>query len=274
VKRDEIEFVAEVARAAAGLSIDGEPPYVLETRLGPVARREGFGSIREMLVAARQRREEKLLWAVVEALAVGETSFFRGMAVFRRLAEEMLPAAAATGRAGRPLRVLSAGCGSGQETYSIAMAVDEWGPAELGPRLELTGADLSHRALEKARSGLYTQFEVQRGLPIRSLLRHFEKREEMWAVGGRLKATTRWRRQNLLGDLKPLGRFDVVFCRHVLDGMDPAARERALAQLIGVLGEGGHLVLGEDEAAAGTAGALQRLGDGVYRRRGGARAAA
>jgi len=274
VKRDEIDFVAEVARAAAGLQIEGEQAYVLESRLGPVARREGFGSIREMLIAARQRREEKLLWAVVEALAVGETSFFRDMPVFRRLAEEMLPAAAAAGKAGRPVRILSAGCGSGQETYSLAMAVEDCGVADLAPRLELIGADLAQRALEKARSGLYTQFEVQRGLPIRSLLRHFEKRGEMWSVSARLKAAPRWRRLNLLGDFGPLGAFDVILCRYVLSGMDAPSRERALARLIGALNEGGYLVLGQDEAAAGTAGQLQRIGDGVYRRRSGARAAA
>jgi chemotaxis protein methyltransferase CheR len=274
LKADEIAFVAEVARAAAGLQLGGEQAYVLETRLGPVARREGFGSIREMLIAARDRREEKLLWAVVEALAVGESSFFRDMPTFRRLSEDVLPAVTAAGEPGRPIRILSAGCGSGQETYSIAMAAEDGDVAGLAGRLELIGADLSKRALEKARSGLYTQFEVQRGLPIRALLRHFEKREEMWTAGPRLKALARWRRVNLLGGVGPLGRFDVILCRYVLGGMDSASRERTLAGLIAGLSPGGYLVLGQDEAAAGTAGALERIADGLYRRRGGARAAA
>jgi chemotaxis protein methyltransferase CheR len=262
VKTDEIDFVAEIARAGAGLMVDQDKVYVLESRLAPVARREGFGSIREMLLAARQRREEKLLWAVVEALTQGETSFFRDPQVFARIQGEMLPELAAGRPAGRPIRVLSAGCGGGQEAYSLAFAVEDGAP-EMD--VEILGADLSERALEKAQAGLYTQFEVQRGLPIRLLARHFEPRDELWALSPRIRAMVRWRRLNLNAELRGLPRFDIVLCRYVLEGMTAAARRRVLEQLAAAMAPGGWLVLGSGESAEDLAGAFVPQEDGVHR---------
>ena len=264
MKSDEIEFVAEIARAGAGLLIDPDKVYVLETRLAPVARREGFGSIREMLLAARQRREEKLLWAVVEALAQGETSFFRDPKVFRRIKEEMLPDRAQHCPEGRPIRLWSAGCGGGQETYSLAFAVDDAGPDVHAVGVDILGTDLSERALEKAQAGLYTQFEVQRGLPIRLLARHFEPKDELWALSPRMRSMVRWRRLNLNADFRALGRFDILLCRYVLNDMTPTARERALEQLAGALSPGGYLVLGEGESTQDLAGAFVTHEGGVH----------
>ena len=115
MKADEVEFVVEICRAAAGLRVDADKTYLIESRLAPVARREGFGSIREMLISARQRKEEKLLWSVVEAMAQGETCFFREPDLFDRLREEILPQLAVRRAPGTPLRIWSAGCASGQE---------------------------------------------------------------------------------------------------------------------------------------------------------------
>ena len=263
MKTDEIEFVVEVARAAAGLSVDPDKVYALESRLAPVARREGFGSIREMLVCARQRREETLLRAVVEALAQGETSFFRDPEVFRRIRDEMLPALAAGRPAGQPIRLLSAGCGGGQEAYSLALMLDE-GEA-LAADVDILGADISDRALEKAQSGLYTQFEVQRGLPIRLLARHFEPREELWSIAPRIRSMVRWRRLNLNAEFRALGRFDLVLCRYVLETMTGPARGRALQQLAAVMAPGGWLVLGSGEAPEPPGGAFVPQGDGAWR---------
>jgi chemotaxis protein methyltransferase CheR len=263
VKPDEIEFVAEIARAAAGLAVDPEKLYFLESRLAPVARREGFGSIREMLVAARQRREEKLLWAVVEALAQGETSFFRDLRIFRRLKDEVLPELARQRGEGQPIRLWSAGCGAGQETYSLAFLVEE---AELpAGGVEILGTDLSERSLEKAQAGLYTQFEVQRGLPIRLLLRHFEQRDELWALSPRIRSMVRWRRLNLNVEFRAMGRFDVILCRNVLINMTQEARQRALGQLAAALTPGGYLVVGAEETTQDLSGAFVPVEDGVHK---------
>ncbi len=173
---------------APGLQIDPEKVYLIESRLTPVARREGFGSIREMLLAARQKHDEKLMWAVVEALAAGETWFFRDRPQFDRFRDEILPALARGRPAGQTIRVWSAGCGCGQEPYSLAFMVEDAGAAVLACGVEILGSDICERALEKAQSGLYSQVEVQRGLPIRQLVRHFEKREDLWEVSPRVRA--------------------------------------------------------------------------------------
>ena len=262
MKADEVAFVAEVARAGAGLRVECDKLYAIESRLAPVARREGFGSIRDLLLTARQRREGKLMWAVVEAMAGGETSFFRDPAVFARFAEEMLPELAAR-RAGAPVRVWSAGCGGGQEAYSLVFAMDDAGASVRN--VDILGSDLSDRSLEKARSGLFTQFEVQRGLPIRVLARHFDKRDDLWAVSSRIQAMVRWKRVNLNAGFQALGRFDVIFCRYVLSTMEAAARLRALQQLARALEPGGYLVLGRDETAEALGEAFITLDSGVYR---------
>lgn len=244
MKPDEVDFVVEICRVAAGLEVDREKLYLIESRLAPVARREGFASIREMLLSARQRREDKILWSVVEAMAHGETSFFRDPEVFARLTEEILPQLAVRRSEGQPIRIWSAGCGGGQEAYSVALAVEEAGAGVLACGVDILGTDLSERALEKAQAGLYTQFEIQRGLPIRKLIRHFEKRDELWSLSPRLRSMVRWRRMNLNAESKGLGHFDMILCRYVLGAMTAEARERALRQLSSMLAPGGYLILG------------------------------
>ena len=265
MKSDEIDFVVEICRAAAGLKIDPDKVYLVESRLAPVARREGFGSIREMLISARQRREEKLLWSVVEAMAQAETCFLRDAKTFERLREEVLPQLAVRRQAGDPIRVWSAGCASGQEAYSVAMTVEESGAGVLACGVDILGTDLSERALEKAQTGLFTQFEVQRGLPIQLLARHFEKRDELWALSPRLRAMVRWRRVNLNAELRGLADFDLILCRNVLGTMTPEARDRALGQLTQALSPGGYLVLGADEEIGEAPGGLAAQGLGVHR---------
>jgi chemotaxis protein methyltransferase CheR len=264
MKADEIDFVAELARVRAGLMIDRAKPYVVETRLGPVARREGFGSIREMLLACRQRRDERLIWMVVESLAAGETFFYRDKQAFARLGAEILPEMMRH-RGDRPIKIWSAGCSTGQEPYSLAMQI-EASREDLPPgRVEILGTDLSERSLHKAQEGLYNQFEVQRGLPISSLLRHFERQDEMWRVSPRIRAMARWRRVNLNADFRALGQFDVIFCRNVLEEMEPQAARRALERLSLSLEPGGYLVLSQDEVAADAVTALEPAGGGMFR---------
>jgi chemotaxis protein methyltransferase CheR len=274
VKSDEVDFVLEICRAAAGLEIDREKTYLLESRLAPVARREGFGSIREMLLSARQRREEKLLWSVVEAMAQGETSFFRDARVFQRLREEILPQLAVRRPEAQPIRIWSAGCSTGQEAYSLALSVEEAGAMVLACGVDILGSDLSERALDKAQAGLYTQFEVQRGLPIRQLVRHFEKRDDLWVLSPRIRSMVRWRRMNLNAELRGVGRFDVIFCRNVLAGMAGDARERALERISAALAPGGYLVLGALDNEVKVPEVLSDQSGGVHHLKAAPRAAA
>ena len=243
-----LEFLAGLCRARAGLRVDISRPHLIDNRLSPVARREGYPDINELLAAVQARRDDKLIWRVVEAMAQGESTFFRDRAPFELFETEMLPNLARL-RGEKPVRVWSAGCGTGQEAYSLAMLIDETRGLMAGTQVELTGSDLSERCLEKAQSGLYTQFEVQRGLAARRLVQHFEKRDEMWALTPRLRQMVRWRRVNLIGDLTPLGRFDVIFCRNLISGMDTPYGAKVLASLAAALADDGYLVLGATETA-------------------------
>ena len=242
----DIELFVALARARAGLKIDPSKTYLLESRLGPLARRENFPGIPEMAAALRSLREEKLIWAVVEALAQGETGFFRDRAPYAAFQKELLPTLARL-RGAEPIRVWSCACATGQEAYSLAMIAEEAEGLPPGTRVEIYGSDLSERSLEKAQAGLYTQFEVQRGLPIRQLLQHFEKVEDNWRLTPRIRQRVRWRRVNLIADLTVMGRFDVIFCRNVLSVMDGPYRRRVLESLATLLPADGLLILGDGE---------------------------
>lgn len=260
------ELIAGLCAARAGFRIDASKAYLLESRLALLARREDFLTIPDLMDALRRTRDERLIWSVVEAMTGGESCFFRDGGPFEDLAEDILPRQA---ERGRPVRVWSAACGTGQEVYSLAMLLEETEALARGGRIDLFASDISERALEKAQSGLYTQFEVQRGLPIRLLVRHFEKEGEMWAISPRLRQMVRWRRINLLADLSRLTGFDVILCRYVLCDATDAARRQIASGLARALAPGGYLVLGSNERAEGLTEALAPVEGrpGLYVRR-------
>ncbi len=260
-------MVAELCAQHAGLRVDPDKDYLLENRLGPVARREGFPSLPDMLQALRDRGDERMARAVVEAMSAAETAFFRDPQTFDVIAAAALPELAAR-RAGQSLRIWVAACGAGQEVYSLAMLLDELAPP--GVKIDLCASDLSERRLEKARTGVYSQFEVQRGLAARRLVRHFDKQDESFVLGPRIRQAVRWARVNLLDDLRPLGPFDLIFCRNLLSGLLDGARAQVLDSLGQTLAEGGYLVLGLDDAAPD----LTAISAGLHRAEAGRRAAA
>jgi chemotaxis protein methyltransferase CheR len=244
----DFELLAALGKVRAGLKIDPAKTYLIESRLAPLARREGFGATADMVLALRSMREERLIWAVVEALTFNDTAFFRDRTPFTQFRDDVLPVLSRM-RGPGPLRVWSAGCATGQEAYSLAMAAED-ATLAAGTTVEVFGSDLSERCLEKAQSGLYTQFEVQRGLPIRQLVRHFEQVDDQnWRISPRIRQKIRWRRVNLVSDLGGSGRFDVIFCRNVISGLDEAARKPVLEGLAGLLPDDGLLVLGLNETA-------------------------
>lgn len=252
-------FVSALCLARAGLKVDVEKAYLIESRLSPVARREGYGSPEEFIAALRDRAEDRQCWAAVEAMALPETEFFRDPDVFETLAEAVLPQLAQA-RAGEPVRIWSAACGAGHEIYSLAMMLAE---APAFAPVELFASDLSERSLEKAQAGVYSQFEVQRGLPARRLVRHFEKRGEAFALSPRIRQMIRWRRVNLIDDLARLGQFDLILCRNVLRQMAPEAQVRAVAGLRRALAPGGRLVVGRRDNIEGQLHAVSTA-HGVY----------
>jgi chemotaxis protein methyltransferase CheR len=258
------EVLRRLVHGRSGIVIDRAKSYAIESALSPVARRENFGSIDELMNAIRERRDERLMWAVTEAMSPQETQFFRDSSPFAVVRDVMLPKLA--GRPGdQPIKIWSAACAAGQEIYSLAMIADEDRPKLGSTKVELFASDLSEAALAKAHAGLYTQFEVQRGLPIKLMLRYFQRDGEMWQVDPNLRQMVRWKRINLLADISALGQFDIIFCRYVTGYFDEATRCKVLGRMTQSLREGGYLVLGADEQADAQPGLTRLVGQpGVY----------
>jgi chemotaxis protein methyltransferase CheR len=244
---EDIRLLVALCKSRAGLKIDPAKTYLIESRLAPLARREGYNSVDDLIAGLKVRREEPLIWAVVEAMTLNETAFFRDREAFGLLRDEVLPTLSRM-RGSDPIRIWSAACATGQEAYSLAMIAEEGKGLEPGTRIEIYGSDLSERCLEKAQSGVYNQFEVQRGLPIRLLIQHFEKIDESWRLSPRIRQRVRWRRINLAADLAAVGRFDVILCRHVLGALDEGVRRQVLESLAAALPADGFLMLSPGEA--------------------------
>lgn len=244
---DDAALIARLCAERAGLSVDPEKTYSLESRLEPVARRHGFAGLDALMQQVRPLADDALVWAVVEAMSQADTAFFRDRIPFIDFETQVLPALAERRRE-EPIRIWSAACGAGQEVYSLAMILDEQGPALGSATVELFGSDLSTRALERAQAGRYSQFEIQRGLPIRRLVRHFELEDDAWVVRPELRRMIRWRRVNLVADVPAAGRFDVIFCRYALAQTRPEARPRLISNLTRALKPDGYLALGLGES--------------------------
>lgn len=243
------DFIAGLARSRAGIVLTPDKAYMMETRLSPLLRRAGLGSLDELVLKLRAPRAEKLTQEVVEALTTNESFFFRDGKPFEHL-RRVLPTLRAARGAGTRLRIWSAACSSGQEAYSIAMILQELG-SQAGPA-EIIGTDISMEMVERARSGVFTQFEVQRGLPVQLLVKHFRQLEGgRWQIADNLRAAAEFRFWNLLDDPRSLGRFDAIFCRNVLIYFDTETKTRVLERLAGLLQPGGVVYLGGAETVLG-----------------------
>jgi chemotaxis protein methyltransferase CheR len=184
-------------------------------------------------------------------MTTNETFFFRDEKPFAHVRTQALPRLHAARPAGARLRIWSAAASAGQEAYSLAMIVAEQ-RASLGTRVvEILGTDIAREQLARARQGLYTQFEVQRGLPMQMLVKHFRKDGANWRISDALRAAVQFREFNLLSDPRPLGQFDIVFCRNVLIYFDPPTKAKVLAAIAGCLAPDGVLFLGGAETVLG-----------------------
>lgn len=242
----EFALIAREVKTRSGGVLTREMGGAIAIRLQPLARREGFGSVPELISAARIRPDGVLWSAVADTLAQSETRFFRDRQQFEKLRTDLLPAVIAR-RGHERARIWSAGCATGQEAYSIAMLVETMRQDGLNPAVELVATDLSERLLDKARTGLYTQFEVQRGLPIRRLIAHFEKANDLWRIADRLRASVRFEAHNLMKHPGHLGQFDIIMLAHVLPSFDIETRIAVLARIADALTSDGVLILGAGE---------------------------
>lgn len=242
---EDFDRLQALMASRAGFRLGRDRIHLAEHRLTPVARREGFDTVEAMLGSLWAKPVATLGWAVIEAMLNPETWFRRDRAIFDTFAQELLPA---IGRV-RPnglVKVWSAGCSYGQEPYSLAMA-----GLEAGANLEIIATDLSQRAIEKGRSGAYTAFEIQRGLSAQTMLRWFDPADDAWVTKPGLRDAVRFARHNLMDAPADETRFDVIFCRNVLNEMDSAKRGQVVDGLERRLVDDGVLVLGAEERIDG-----------------------
>jgi chemotaxis protein methyltransferase CheR len=270
------DFLRKLLKERSGLDLSADKQYLVESRLMPLARKAGLGGIPE-LVQKMKGGAEPLTKEVVEAMTTNETFFFRDKVPFEHLRDTILPALLRSRASRRSLRIWSAACSTGQEPYSIAMCLKEKAAQLSGWRIEIVGTDLSQEVLEKSRAGIYSQFEVQRGLPIQLLVKYFAQIGELWQLNSELRGMVQYRQLNLLQDFSSLGKFDVVFCRNVLIYFDQDTKINVFDRIAKVIEPDGMLMLGAAESVVGITNAFRPCPDkrGLYQPnpdRGGARA--
>lgn len=266
INPDDFDFIAKLVYDRSGLVLTPDKSYLLESRLVPVARKHGLKSL-EDLARGLRARSIQLIADTVEAMTTNESLFFRDTKPFEQFRKLVLPRLLETRATKRSLRIWSAACSSGQEAYSLAMLLCEEGARLAGWTIEIVGTDLSTQMVERARAGIYSQFEVQRGLPVQMLVKYFKQDGDKWQIDQRLRAMVKYREYNLLGDLAPLGTFDVIFCRNVLIYFDQATKARVLEQTARRLPPDGVLFLGGAETVLGVTDRFEPLpGErGIYR---------
>jgi chemotaxis protein methyltransferase CheR len=252
-------------RERSGLVLAGDKQYLVESRLLPLARKAGLASLAE-LVAKLKGGADRLVVDVVEAMTTNETFFFRDKIPFDHFRDTIMPALIAARARERRIRIWCAAASTGQEPYSLAMCLKDMKDRIAGWRIEIVGTDLSTGVLEKAKAGLYSQFEVQRGLPIQMLVKHFAQVGEMWQLAADIRAMVQYRPLNLLGEFSHLGTFDLVFCRNVLIYFDQETKIGVLDRIARIIAADGFLVLGAAETVVGLTDAFKPMSDrrGLY----------
>ena len=259
------DYLRKLLKERSGLMLSAEKRYLVESRLSPLARKAGLGSLAE-LVAKLKENNERLIVDVVEAMTTNESFFFRDKIPFDHFRDAIVPGLFAARARERRIRIWCAAASTGQEPYSLAMSVKEMKGKLGGWRIDILATDISVEVLEKAKAGIYSQFEVQRGLPIQLLVKYFAQVGDTWQIAPDIRAMVQFRPLNLLSDFNTLGRFDVIFCRNVLIYFDQETKAGVLNRIGRLLDPDGFLVLGAAETVVGLTDAFKPVTDkrGLY----------
>ncbi len=256
----------KLLRDHSGLDLSADKQYLVESRLLPLARKAGLPGIAE-LVLKMKGGSTALVTQVVEAMTTNETFFFRDKVPFDHFRNSIMPEILQARASRKSVRIWCAAGSTGQEPYSLAMSLKEMSAQLAGWRVEIIATDLSQEVLEKSKAGIYSQFEVQRGLPIQLLVKNFKQNGEFWQIGADIRAMVQHRQLNLLHDFSQLGAFDVIFCRNVLIYFDQETKSNIFRRLAKALEPDGFLVLGAAETVVGLTEDFKPFADrrGLYR---------
>jgi len=262
----DFDYLRKMLRERSGLVLSAEKQYLAESRLLPVARKHGLNNLTELVAKLKAPVAAPLTTEVIEAMTTNESFFFRDKVPFEHFRAVIMPALMAARAREKRIRIWCAAAATGQEPYSLAMSLKGIGPALAGWRIEIVATDLSMEVLDKAKAGIYSQFEVQRGLPIQQLVKFFSQVGEAWQIAEEIRAMVKFRPLNLLNDFSSLGTFDLVFCRNVLIYFDQETKIGVLNRMARQIPPDGFLILGAAETVVGLTGAFKPMADtrGLY----------
>lgn len=251
MKSDDFEFISALLKRRSGLLLSSDKIYLLESRLTPIAHRRGLETLEDLVAEIRTKGTEDLLMEVTEAMTTNESFFFRDNKPFELLKDYVLPQLLDSKESSKKLRIWCAAASTGQEPYSIAIILKEMEAKLSGWNIEIVGTDIAQKVLDKAETGLFSQFEVQRGLPIQMLIKYFNQVGEMWQISEEIRDMVSYRKFNLLDPFTILGTFDIIFCRNVLIYFDQQTKMEVLERMRKLLPDNGTLFLGAAETVLG-----------------------
>ncbi len=251
MKTEDFEFLAGMLKERSGLMLTPDKVYLLESRLTPLARKRGLDTLDALVLKLKFNRDEGLWKDVTEAMTTNESFFFRDNTPFDLFKNHVLPAMEKSRSSQKRLRIWCAAASTGQEPYSLAILLRENWMKWQNWRIEIVGTDICTQVLEKAKAGTYSQFEVQRGLPIQMLIKYFTQEGDTWRLNDDIRNMVTYRPFNLLSNFSGLGTFDVIYCRNVLIYFDQPTKKQVLERMRRALAADGTLFLGAAETVLG-----------------------
>ncbi len=258
ISKPQFEFLRETVRNRAAIVIEPGKEYLVESRLCPIAKEAGYDSPDSLLAQLMAAPAPAMVDRVIDAMTTNETSFVRDQHPFAALESEILPALIDARRTTRRLRIWSAACSSGQEPYTIAMLLDQHFPELRTWSVEILATDLSPTVLDIARNGVYSQVEVNRGLPANLLLEYFQRDGVSWSISDSIKRAVTFRRLNLIEPWPAMEPMDIVFIRNVMIYFDIETKVRIMTQMAKHLRTDGFLFLGAAESMIGVSDYFER----------------
>ena len=243
----DFNYIRELIQRRSAIVLEPDKAYLIETRLTPLARQHGFASLQALIASLRINASDSLPHKVVEAITTHETSFFRDIHPFETLKTAVLPELLDKRSPAQPLTIWCAACSSGQEPFSVAMLAHEHFPTLVQGRLRIVASDLSSAILKRAHEGVYSQVEVNRGLPAALRARYFDPQGSCWRLKPKVRRMVDFQQGNLAEPWPSMPPLDVVFMRNVLIYLGLETRKAILAKVRGILKPDGYLFLGASE---------------------------
>lgn len=258
---EDYQFITSFLLDTTGLSLGENKEYLLEARLVPLAQSHGMNGVEDLVLALKSSIDPSLKKDVMEAMTTNESSFFRDRRPFDELKNSILPRLIEEKQSTKRLRIWCSACSHGQEPYSIVMQIRENFPELADWNIQIVATDLCTKALDRAQAGIYSQFEVQRGLPVQLLMKHFDQCEQGWKIKPELGTGIQWKHLNLLEDFQHLGMFDIVFCRNVLIYFKPETKKDILDRISLQMASSGVLLLGAAETVLGISDSYSKMAE-------------